>query len=62
MQQQSQHLSFYILKFCVHVSVDAHGNYSNTGPNAQGFDAFGSGVADRQGTLSGISSTGVASY
>ena len=44
------------------VSVDRHGNYSNTGPNAQGIDAFGSGISDRQGTLSGISSTGVASY
>jgi len=44
------------------VAVDNKGNSSDVGPNAQGFDAYGSGVADRQGTASGVDKSGAISY
>ena len=38
------------------VQTDSRGN-ADRGPNAHGFSAFGSGVADRQGTVTGIISS-----
>ena len=43
------------------VETDINGN-ADRGPNAQGFSAFGSGVADRQGTATGVASNGAISY
>ena len=43
------------------VETDAKGNY-DAGPNSHGFSSFGSGVADRQGTATGIASNGAISY
>jgi len=43
------------------VETDAKGN-ADRGPNSHGFDAYGSGVADRQGTVTGIDNSGAISY
>jgi len=43
------------------VQTDIMGN-ADRGPNEHGFEAFGSGVADRQGTVTGINSNGTISY
>jgi hypothetical protein len=42
--------------------TDPQGNHAATGPNSHGFSAFGSGVADRQGTATGVASNGAISY
>jgi hypothetical protein len=44
------------------VATDSKGHTSNEGPNAHGFDAYGTGVADRQGTATGVASNGAISY
>jgi hypothetical protein len=44
------------------VATDNRGNRSDQGPNAHGFDAYGTGVADRQGTATGVASNGAISY
>ena len=44
------------------VAVDSRGNSSDVGPNAYGFDAYGTGVADRQGTATGVANNGSISY
>jgi len=43
------------------VEPDALGNY-DSGPNSHGFDSYGSGVADKQGTATGVASNGAISY
>jgi hypothetical protein len=42
------------------VAVDKLGNIDKA--NAHGFNAYGTGIADRQGTVTGVSKTGVISY
>jgi len=44
------------------VATDNRGNRSDQGPNAHGFDAYGTNVADRQGTATGVASNGAISY